>query len=837
MADEELLEERDDEDQDETGEEEVEEFQPGELCAVDAVSDEDRVDLEEQDDSGYDQEEKEGILSQLANKACQRDLTSYRMEVRDAWKARYFWRGNQYLLPGKNGAWVLPQLILVGGQSYDDHNQETNIYLAFGQTIVASLTQGTPSVRFEPDDQANPADVTAAESSDGARKLIERANDMITLQEEMARFLWTDSRSLTYTHYVLDAQRFGYETKNELEDELSYLPELGEKAGQEESFDRGKPRGQEVIEHYGALESKVPMQASCIEECGYATISKERDITLMKTKYPRKAKKIKAMQTLTAETEYARLARTSIMMGMRPSNMTNDAMSYNCTEQFFFCRPSFYREIEDDDKREWLYTNFPEGAYVAFVGKEVVDARRCRMDDCLALTHAGPGDGMHRPPLGGPIIPIQEKLNDCMDLLHESFMHLIPIKWVDTEAIDVEALGQIGSKPNQYVRMKRRPDKDLAGNIFVEPQIQIAEGLFLYVQSLFGEFSQFLCGAFPALFGGQQGEPDTMGGMQIQRDQAMGRVGLTWRNIKASYARIMRQAVACSAKFRNAAMTGEVPAAGGSKEQLNIDPNDLKGGVRCFPDTDENFPESWVAQRAVWTQLMAAAASNPVLQGILAVPRNLAIAKDKTGLPELIIPGAPAAAKQQGEIMLLLEGRAEPNPKLAQAQEAMQSPSLQPPPGTPPEMIVQQQQQLQQAIAKIPPEVSSIPVDADLDDHPNEMAEIVTWANTPAGIKARQANPEGFKNVKLHFSEHKAALAAQQAQNAPQPQMKPVSESISTNFKDLPPEGQVQVAKKLGIQLSLPQLMAEQQHDQALEMAQAQKPPQGPEGAKPERVQ
>src|SRR5215469_7349007 len=156
MADEELLEGRDDEDQNETAEEEVEEFQPGEICAVDAVSDEDRVDLEEQDDSGYDQEEKEGILSTLAQKACQRDLTSYRMEVRDAWKARYFWRGNQYLLPGKNGAWVLPQLILVGGQSYDDHNQETNCYLAFGQTIVAALTAGTPSVRFEPDDQANP---------------------------------------------------------------------------------------------------------------------------------------------------------------------------------------------------------------------------------------------------------------------------------------------------------------------------------------------------------------------------------------------------------------------------------------------------------------------------------------------------------------------------------------------------------------------------------------------------------------------------------------------------------------------------------------------------------
>ncbi|MBA0089165.1 MAG: hypothetical protein HRJ53_29595, partial [Acidobacteria bacterium Pan2503] len=118
-------------------EEELEEFLPGELCAVDAVAPEDEVDLDEDDESGLGREEKEALLAELCNKAAQRDLTSYRLEVRDAWKARYFYRGNQYLLPGKNGAWVLPQLILVGGQSYDDHNSETNIYLAFADTIVA----------------------------------------------------------------------------------------------------------------------------------------------------------------------------------------------------------------------------------------------------------------------------------------------------------------------------------------------------------------------------------------------------------------------------------------------------------------------------------------------------------------------------------------------------------------------------------------------------------------------------------------------------------------------------------------------------------------------------
>lgn len=808
--------------QTESAEEEQAEFLPGELCPVDATND--RVDLEEEDESGFTQAEKEAILADLASKAAQRDLTSYRLEIRDCWKARYFYRGNQYLLPGKNGAWVLPQLILVGGQSYDDHNQETNIYLAFGDTIGAALTAGVPSVRFEPDDPTNPADVDAADSSDGARRLIERANDMIVLQEDIARFLWTDGRTCIYTRYVIDGQRFGYARESDLDDELSYLPELGGEGPDREGktgTDRGEPRGQETIECFGALETKIPIQSSDINGCDYLQLSREFDITRMKTKYPAKADDLQPMQTPTASTEYARLARTSIMTGMRPSNMTNDAMTYQATEQLSWFRPAFYRDIEDDAKRNWLYDTFPCGAMVAMVGKTVCEARNESIDDHWTLIHARPGDGAHRPALGSPIIPLQEKLNDCMDLVHESFMHLIPIKWVDSEAIDTEALGEIQARPNNYLKMKRRADKDLASNMFVEPQIQLAEGMLVYIEKLFGEFAQFLCGAFPALFGGNTGSNDTASGIASQRDQALGRIGLSWRNIRAGYARIIRQAVQCAAEFRNSPMSGEVPGAGGVKERINVDPQDLKGNIRCYPDTDENFPESWVAQRAVWTQLMTAAASNPILQAILQVPRNMAIAKDKTGLPELVVPQAAAAAKQASETELLLQAQPIPNPAIQKAKMALAANP--PPPGVDPATVQATLQKAQQAIAQIPPLVSSIPIDEELDDHAGEMAEIKTFANTPKGIAARSENELGFQNVRLHYDEHKAALAQQQA-GAGGPQAKPISEGLSLNFKDLPPEGQAQAAAKFGITLDAAKLAAEDNQDKALEAAKAVKP-------------
>jgi hypothetical protein len=644
---------------------------------------------------------------------------------------------------------------------------------------------------------------------------------------------------MVYTRHVIDSQRFGYCNPDlpEIEDELAYLPEEGGEGPAEDlSLDK-EPRGQEVIDPFGALETKIPIQSRNIHEVDYVQLSREFDTTRLKAKYPKKADEIQAMTSPTAESDYERLARTSIMMGMRPSNMTNDAMTYNTTEQLTWVRPSFFFEEKDERKRNWLWDTFGDtGAMIAICGTTFCEARRESLDDHWTLVHARPGDGMHRPAIGSPVMPIQEKLNDCMDLVHESFMHLIPRIWVDP-AIDLEAMTATKRRPGQYVKApKARTEKEIGANFWAEPQLQLAEGLLVYIEKLFGEFAQFLCGAFPALFGGNTGSNDTASGIAQQRDQALGRIGLTWRNMKAAYARIMRQAVQAAAEHRKERMTGEVKGTGGSKSQLSLDPNDLKGNIRCFPDTDENFPESWVAQRAVWQNLIQAAGANPVFAKVLATAQNLRLAKDKVGTPELVIPGAQANEKQLGEIMLLLNGAPIPNPQVDEAKAKLAAIVQQhvqngPQPtaggtGTDPQLEAEGNQ-LAQQIQTLPPLVSSVPI-GKLDDHAAEMDTIETFANSPEGIKAKAEEPEGWANVELHYDEHAAALAAKNAQNAPQPQ-KPVSVSLSG--KDLPLEGLVQLAAQVGIKLDLNAMKAEQAaNDAADAAAKAAKPATGNAG-------
>jgi hypothetical protein len=342
--------------------------------------------------------------------------------------------------------------------------------------------------------------------------------------------------------------------------------------------------------------------------------------------------------------------------------------------------------------------------------------------------------------------------------------------------------------------------------------VQIAEGLLVYLEKLFGEWAQFLVGAFPALFGGNTGSNDTARGIQGQRDQALGRVGLTWRNIRAGYAQIMRQAVQCAAEFRNSPMSGEVPGAGGIKKTININPEDLKGNIRCFPDSDEAFPESWVAQRAVWTNFVQLAEKNPVVGAIFQKVRNLMIAKDKIGLPEMIIPGADAGMKQAGEIMrMLADGAPVPNPDLEKAKASIPPPH----PGATPEEAQAAQAMIQQTLAQIPPVVSTVPI-FRLDNDAAHIDEIETWAETPEGIRAQVDNPDGFDNVMAHYDEHQAQLAKKQAAKAQPPEVKPPSESM--NFKDMPPDGKVQMAEKVGIKLDVAALQAEDAQDKALKV-------------------
>lgn len=717
-----------------------------------------------------------------------------RFEIKEAQKQRNFWRGMQHFLwDARECQWRLPNDYQNSGPStsatsnQDDPRSETNIYYGYGKQIVAALTQSTPSVRFEPEDPLDSQDIQAAYSAEKMRRVIYRDNKILELLTDIARFLWTDGRVAVYTRWVTDGQRFGFE-----EEEFAVETPEGENQSQ---VGARTPRGQEVMTAYGALEVKLPISQNDLDDCPYLQLNQEQDITSMKALYPQIAEKISAATVPVGESEYERVTRVSINQGTRQNRTTGEANQDLVSYQRTWLRPSTFYRIEDVDVRNELLTLFPDGVMVAYAGDTYCEARSESINDHWAIMHALPGDGMHRMSLGGPLVSLQERLNDLMDIAQNTYDATIPVKWVNAELIDLDALSEQERKPGGYLGIKPQAGMDMGYNFFIEPTVDVPVSMVTMIQQLKSDIAQFLSGAFPALFGGNTGSNDTAQGIMIQRDQALGGLGITWRPLKELFAQITLQAVQVAANCRERNIATNIPPVkGGQSETITIDLTDLAGNITCYPETDEGFPESWTSQRATYMNLAMNAEKNPAMGALLFHPDNLAYAKRVIGLEDLVIPQADSRNKQLKEIDELLKGTPLPNPKLVQAQQ--QLPQIQQQAASegqqiPPQMM----QQIQQQMAQLPPLISSVPIDDQFDDHEVEYTEVGRWINSPEGQKTKLSNPPGFANVRLHGIEHFQMIPKKDA-----PADKPPTESIT--YKDLPPAGKVQLAAKGGITLS-----------------------------------
>jgi hypothetical protein len=222
---------------------------------------------------------------------------------------------------------------------------------------------------------------------------------------------------------------------------------------------------------------------------------------------------------------------------------------------------------------------------------------------------------------------------------------------------------------------------------------------------------------------------------------------------------------------------------------VSVDASALKGKVLCFPEVDSNFPETWTQRQSRFQQIMAEGQQNAAIQRLLALPKNMKIAKDAMGFTELDIPEAASVDKQLGEFEVLLKNGPQPNPAISQAQEQLKKHAK--------EAEAEGQQAMQQfeqllpqataALKGLAQQVSTIPVMQDAsEDHSTEAQVCMDWLISPEGRKYKRGTPEeraAWSNVHVHWSEHDAMAK----KLAPPPPTKPPSESVSAAVDKMPP--------------------------------------------------
>jgi len=144
-----------------------------------------------------------------------------RQEIRRIKQAHQFWRGLQYLWwSERDQNWHLPfEQKLTDGSSIEDlprYEFVTNIYQAFGLSIISVLSQDVPRARFFPASAQAEEDVSAAKAATEVAQLVERNNRIGNLIVDEAFNLWTDGKVGAYVRFVVDGQRFGFHPETEI---------------------------------------------------------------------------------------------------------------------------------------------------------------------------------------------------------------------------------------------------------------------------------------------------------------------------------------------------------------------------------------------------------------------------------------------------------------------------------------------------------------------------------------------------------------------------------------------------------------------------------------------
>jgi hypothetical protein len=770
---------------------------------------------------------QKNLIKDLIKKAAKRDYPARLIEVIQTWEAALFYRGFQFLLPQRGGGWIIPGESTGYGPSMqmDLALLPTNIYSARAQMIIAALTRTVPNARFGPMRGDSDAQITAAESAEKFTKVIGKNNDLIQIQTDAARYLWTDGRFAYWSRYVKDGQRFGWEEDDEPDDLVpenepvdqqqtpiegaaaAATPESAETAAEEEAASgeteiekeaaaeneqespaeekaeeeepvKRTPRGQEVRTAHGKLEIKLtPMMANELSEVDVLQYETEVDVSRARGMCPWIADDIKASTNAPAAAgEIARLARQNAKLGMQSTYITSDSVAADVTIQRSWIRPSYFMEMQgsNEAERDELIEMFPNGCYVMMIGEEFAFARNESMDDCWALGQAYSGDGQNRNAMGTSTLPVQKRLNNWLDLMNDIFVRTVPKKWMDSKAFAVDAIKQQTNVPGDIGSFKRQPGTPVAELIFVEPAVNPPANLADFIKEYSGPLAELLSGAYPALAGGDVGTADSGVAIATQRDSALGRLAPTWHSMKNAECTSMKQLVRWAAKCRDKSINERVP--GGQTITLEI--NDLKANITVFAESDENFPETYTQRKNAFMQIFNESAKNPQLQEVLYNPANLELAQNMTGLSDLIIPQVISYKKQLGEIEVLVKSTPVPNPqlvqgmkKLAQMKEALTAAGGD----------LSQLDAAVQELQALPPEVCSMPIDAKREDNDTEAMTCWLWINGEEGRRAKRSNKEGYDNVCLHFDEHTAAAQAKAA--AAGGPAKPPSTSI--NYKDV----------------------------------------------------
>lgn len=578
-----------------------------------------------------------------------------RQEVLQDAKIRFYDMGIQHVYLNGSYSWTMG----TAGAAYSTGPNSKNYFSeylddypilpAFGQIIRAKLSEHDPSVDFQPDDPNDPNDLESAKAAEAMRHDYDRNNDVKLLQQQIIYHWEMGGRCVVWTRSEDAPSRFGDVA--------------------------GNPPRHVVSTAYGSIEAKVPIFAASVRDCGYCILYDDPDIQDAKEKYWWIKDKIDAGQQCLDENAYERIARLGIIQNSAGRSYgwnIGDAVTHLIGRGQIFLRTNRFQGFDDafeeateldvivdgDNERvmtvgEKLKQLYPDGAHVTVVGQSYACSYNKSMDDCISISHPYIGKGQQRMPILFPMVVVQDRFNQGMNLIAESQDHLVPSTWIGCAATEFAAITKQRAKPGAFRNLKELPaNVKIQDVIYREPDYQIPASAMGFLEFLDGSLPQFMLATPPAIWGQAMSENKTASGLQLAAAQAMGILGALWDMEVQQFTEIYRQnvvSVVTDEKYADKIVTRNRKGLRQIVEKGSL----TKGKWRAYAGRDSGFPESTNAKRQSLERLIALIAPTPLGTQVMGSPDNIAELVRVSGV-NLVIPEAEARDKQLREIEILL---------------------------------------------------------------------------------------------------------------------------------------------------------------------------------------
>ena len=722
-------------------------------------------------------EDHHNAIRTLAIDLMDEDAQARREYYKRVKKVHCFYRGEQYVYwDVRRDAWLSPTTaqILASNQSF---KFVTNIIRPNSLILIAALARSIPKTRFWPQSPQQEEDVNTADAASVIAEHVQRVNRMSKLQVEESSYLALDGMVAGHVRWIADEDRFGTREKpviemveEETEPAGFQCPECSARLPApgvcptcgytvDESF-AAPPvitptpqqtgtetiaAGQVVIDMVGALNIKIPAQAKELRNFGYLAHVSDLPVSKVKAVHVDVADKIgKGSEIGGMNDATERQDRRSLASGRRGAVTSGAENESLVTYHRIWLRPWTFLAIKDPKIRKDLQAMFPKGVRACFADDVFCEAVEDSMDDHWRIMHAGPGDGQYRDPLVYDLISLQERLNTLKNLGMETYQHGIPTLFIDRDVVNPKAYADSGNRPGSILPAHGRAGQALSQAFHETSPASMSRDAINEGRELMTEDAQFIGGAYPAMFGGGAINNETAAGYAMQRDQAMGRLGMVFQQQREFHAELLTLAVEETRRNMAPGDPMEVALLGedGNFDTKQVQLEDLKGAYRAYPEADENFPESFSQRKDGLLRLVEA--NSPVIAPAFQSPSGMRVMWRDLGIADFKLPGEISRQRQYQEIQACLRGVPQPGPPvLDPAGMPVVGPDGLPVPG---------------------PMLSSVPVDEEYDDHATHFATVQEWVQSGAGAAAKIKNPGGYENVRAHGLMHKQIMDTQMAE-------------------------------------------------------------------------